>query len=130
MRIDRFAVRVVLVGIVCAVGTLWLGWLSVPCAGFVYGLLEGRVPARGLTAAGGAVLAWAGLLAAEWARGADIGLVATQIGAVMHLPGALLLAVTLVFGAVLAGTAAVLGAGISGAVTGVYVAKRAQAPEK
>lgn len=115
MRVDRFAARVAVVAVVCAVGTVWLGWLSVPCVGFVYGALDWRATVRGAIAAVGAVLAWAGLLGAELARGADIRLVAAQIGAVMHVPGVLLAFVTLVFGAVLAGSAAVLGTGITAA---------------
>ncbi|MEO7042099.1 MAG: hypothetical protein ABI035_07560 [Gemmatimonadaceae bacterium] len=117
MKIDRFVARVGVVAIACAAGTVWFGWLSVACVGFVYGALEWRVTARGSIAALGAVLAWAGTLGAELARGADIRLVAAQIGAVMHVPGALLMVVTLVFGALLAGTAAVLGAGITAAAT-------------
>ena len=116
MRIDRFAARVALFAIVCAVGTMWLGWLSVPCVGFVYGALDRRATARGSIAAIGAVLAWAALLGAELARGADIRLVAAQIGALMHVPGIVLAVVTLAFGAVLAGSAAVLGSGITVAV--------------
>lgn len=104
-----------MVALACAAGTAWLGWVGVPCVGFVYGMLEWRMAARGTAASVGAVIAWAGLLGSELARGADVRVVATQIGAVMQVPGALLVVVTLVFGALLAGTAAVLGAGIRGA---------------
>ena len=124
MSINRFAARVALFAIACAVGTMWLGWLSVPCVGFVYGALEWRVTARGSIAAIGAVLAWAGLLGSELARGADIRLVAAQIGAVLHVPGIVLALVTLAFGAALAGAAAVLGAGIASAVARIKVHQR------
>lgn len=124
MRIDRFAAKVAVVAIACAAGTVWFGWLSVPCVGFVYGVLEWRVTARGSIAALGAVLAWAGLLGAELARGADIRLVAAQIGAVMHVPGVLLGLVTLAFGAVLAAAAAVLGAGTAAAVARITATRR------
>lgn len=125
MRGVRIAAQLVLVAVVCAAGTLWLGWPTVVVTGFVYGLFCSRVRARGFIAALGAALAWVGLLGAELARGADIRMVATRIGAVMHVPAIVLLLLTLVFGAILAGTAAVLGAAIAAAVTRPHSAQRA-----
>ncbi|MEO7103585.1 MAG: hypothetical protein ABI119_09620 [Gemmatimonadaceae bacterium] len=128
MRSVRFAARVMLIAVACAIGTLWLGWLSVVGVGFVYGLVESRVSARGSIAALGAAVAWVGLVGADLARGADIRLVAAQIGAVMHVPAVLLVVATLLFGAILTGTAAVLGAAIGAALTGTGTARHARAP--
>jgi hypothetical protein len=111
--VTRFIARVVFVGVVCAAATIWLGWLPIPAIGFAYGLADRRMRARGSIAALGAALGWAAIIGEGAARGADVRVVANQLGAVMQISGVGLVLATLAFAAVLCGTAALLGS-ISG----------------
>lgn len=125
MSVIKFVARIILVAIVCAIATAWLGWVSVPCIGFIYGISDRRARARGSIAAIGAALGWVALLGAEAARGADVRAVAEQIGAVMQIPAAAFAVATLAFAAVLCGTAAVLGAAASVGAASIRVDQRA-----
>lgn len=113
MIVLRYVVRVVIVAAICAVTTMWIGWLSLPVVGFIYSLVDRRARARGSIAAIGAVLGWLALLATEAARGADVRMVAVKVGEVMQLPAFALVLATLAFAALLCGTAAVLGSAIA-----------------
>lgn len=106
--------RVVIVAIVCAVSTSWFGWMSLPIIGFVYALLDRHARARGSIAALGAVLGWVTVLGSEVARGARVRVVASDMGAVLHVPAFVFVLLTLLFAAVLCGTAGVLGSALSG----------------
>ena len=121
----RYVARIAAVAIACAIATAWLGWAGLPAVGFIYGVADRNARARGSTAALGAALGWAAILAAETARGADIRAVAEQIGAVLRIPGSVLIVITLVFAALLCGPAAVLGA-----ATGHFVATRLARPTR
>lgn len=110
MKAAQFLVRAVLVAIASAIVTVWLGWMAVPVVGIVYGLADRRARARGSIAALGAVIGWLAILAEEAARGADVGAVASQLGAIMQMPAAGFAIVTLLFAAALCGTGAVIGA--------------------
>jgi hypothetical protein len=105
--------RVVIVALACVVSTSWFGWMSLPVVGFVYALLDRRADARGSIAALGAVLAWLAILGGEAARGANVRLVASDMGKVLHVPSAMFLLLTLLFAAVLCGTAGVLGSAVA-----------------
>lgn len=118
MKTTQFFIRVVLVAIASAIVTVWLGWMAVPVVGLVYGLLDRRARARGSIAALGAVIGWLAILAEEAARGADVRALASQVGAIMQMPAAGFAIVTLVFGAVLCGTGAVIGAIVGDATMG------------
>jgi hypothetical protein len=118
----RFFLRIVAIAIACALGTIWLGWMVLPAVGVLYGLADRRARGRGTIAAIGAVIGWSGILAEEAARGADVRLVATQLGAIMQLPPAGFAVVTLAFAAVLCGTAAVAGSVTGDMLTGRYTA--------
>ena len=107
----RYVARIAIVALVCALATMWLGWVSLPVVGFIYGIIDRRVRARGTIAALGAALGWLAILGAEAARGADVRMVAVQVAEVMQLPAFALVVITLAFAAVLCGTAAVLGSG-------------------
>lgn len=97
--------RISLVAVLAAVGTVVLGWWSL----LLVGLLGGR--GRGLETAGAAALGWGALLA--WsATGAPVWRLAGQVGAVLGLPAAGLVGVTLVFAALLAGSTALLAASL------------------
>ncbi|MEO6865105.1 MAG: hypothetical protein ABI229_06620, partial [Gemmatimonadaceae bacterium] len=111
MIVARYVARVIVVALVCALATKWLGWWSLPLVGFTYGATDRRARMHGTIAAAGAVLGWLAILGAEAARGANVRAVAEHVGAVLSVPGFVFALITLVFAAVLAGTAAVLGAG-------------------
>lgn len=88
-------------------GTILLGWWSVPAVGIVSGLVPR--PGRGavLEAGVGAAVGWAAVLA--WsAMSGPVWLLAQRVGPVFGLPGMALLALTVVFPALLAGSAALL----------------------
>lgn len=87
--------------------TTLLGWWAVPVVGGAWGLLASR---RGAwrAAAGTATIAWAILLAASVASG--LGTLISQLNGSLRLPALILALLTLIFPAVLAGSAAELGA--------------------
>lgn len=109
MIVLRYVARIAIVALVCAFATVLFGWMSLPVLGFIYGIIDRRARARGTIAALGAALGWLAILGAEAARGADVRMVAVEVGAVMQLPAFALVLITLAFAAVLSGTAAVLG---------------------
>jgi hypothetical protein len=123
MSAVRIATGMVLVAAACVLGTMWLGWVSLPLVGLVYGFSVRRARARGTIAAAGAVIAWIAILGAAAARGADVRTVAEQVGSVLQIPGSAFMLITLLFAALLCGTAAVLGA-VLGAVIGRSGARR------
>ncbi|MEO7217632.1 MAG: hypothetical protein ABI026_05515 [Gemmatimonadaceae bacterium] len=116
----QFFLRVVVIAVACAVATIWVGWMAVPVVGIVYGLADRRARGRGSIAALGAVVGWGAILAEEAARGADVGRVSSQLGAIMQMPAVGFSVVTLTFAALLCGTAAVIGAVIGDLFTGRY----------
>lgn len=85
--------------------TLLLGWWTVPVVGGAWGLLVER---RGAwwVAAGAAAIAWAVLLAFSVAGG--LGTLIGQLGGSLRLPGLIIAILTLIFPAVLGGSAAEL----------------------
>ena len=113
MSLLRFVARIILVAVVCGLTTRWAGWVSLPFVGFIYGVADRRARARGSIAALGAALGWVAILGAEAARGADIRGVAQHVGQVMQVPALAFILITLVFAALLSGTAGVLGAAIA-----------------
>ncbi|HEY5087692.1 MAG TPA: hypothetical protein VII66_10075 [Gemmatimonadaceae bacterium] len=112
MIVVRFVARIIIVAVACALATTWFGWASLPFVGFIYGVAGQRARADGTSAALGAALGWLGILGAEAARGADVRLVAERMGEVMQIPAFVFVLVTLVFAAMLCGTAARMGAAI------------------
>lgn len=112
MIVLRYVARVAIVALICALATVVFGWMSLPVIGFIYSIIDRRARARGTIAALGAALGWLGILGAEAARGADVRMVAVEVGSVMQLPAFALVLVTLAFAAVLCGAAAVLGSGL------------------
>lgn len=114
----QFFLRVVAIAVGCAVATIWLGWMAVPIVGIIYGLADRRARGRGSIAALGAVIGWGAILAEEAARGAHIGVVASQFSAIMQMPAVGFPVVTLLFAALLCGPAAVIGAVIGDLFTG------------
>ena len=102
--------RAAIVALATALGTALLGWWTVPLVGAGWALLP--MVRRPVTeAALGAGLGWAGLLALTAMQG-DMGRAAERVGGVLNLPGAGLVAVTIVFASLLAGSAAVVVGGM------------------
>ena len=109
MTARRLVARIVLIAIISALLTTWIGWMSLPFVGLVFGFTDRKARAHGTLAATGAMSGWLGILGASAARGDDVYAVAGRIGAVLQVPGWTFLFLTLVFAAVLCGAAAVVG---------------------
>jgi hypothetical protein len=105
----RGALRIVLLAGAVAAGTVAVGWWAAALIGFAWAILGqvDRNVARQAALSGG--VGWAGLLLMTGLRGPVLE-VARRLGGVMHLPTAALLAATLAFPALLAWSAAVIGA--------------------
>jgi hypothetical protein len=84
-----------------------LGWWAVAVIGVAAGLTAPAGRRTALEAAAGAVLGWAAILAAS-AVGAPVWAVAQQVGPLFRVPALGFVAVTLVFPALVAGSAALL----------------------
>lgn len=109
-NVVRVISRVVALSLLFALATAWLGWWSVPVLALGYAITDHAWRMRAATAVAAAVVAWSGIIAID-VRAAWSG--ASRAGAVVGASPAVLLIVTLVFGALLAGTAAVVGTAIS-----------------
>jgi hypothetical protein len=97
---------------VLAAGTMLYGWWTVPVLAFLWGLASlGRVRRAAGLAALAAVLAWGALLALDGMSGHLVGLGAL-FGRVARQPPAVFFVLSLVFPALLAWSAAALGASV------------------
>ena len=103
-----------LVAAACAIGTAVLGWWAVPVVAAVGGYLMGHGRAFGIPAAAGAALAWGGILISYRLLGFPIDVFTRRLAGAMQLPPAGLITLTIVFPALLAGAAGVLGGRIRG----------------
>ena len=104
------SLRLVILAICVALGTVLVGWWSVPLVGALYGVVSRGTARPGRGAALAAALAWGGYLAITALGGAPVWALATRLAQSMELPAWGLLAATLGFPAVLAGLASYLGA--------------------
>ena len=102
--------RVLILAILIALGTVLLAWWIVPVLGLVYGLVSRKTERPGSVAAAAAVLAWGGYLTIVGLGGASVGAFGRGLARSMELPGWSFHLATMVFPALLAGTAAYLGA--------------------
>lgn len=94
-----------------------LGWWTVPIVGALWGALRPAVTQPAFTAALAAGAAWgAWLLADSVAGGGALGVLAQRLGGVMNLPGYALFALTLLFPALLAWSAAAVSGGLAGSL--------------
>lgn len=105
--------RLLIGAIAVAVGSRWFGWWFPAVWGVAAGLLWPH-DRPGRTAAVAAALGWAAWLVVPIVGGAPMGLLATKLGALFQLPGWALIALTVVYPALLAGCAAVLTARLRG----------------
>ena len=87
-----------------ALGTWILGWWAVPLLGAVWGIMRRGRP-RFASAFAAAAVAWAALLVGDATAG-PLGRLATVMGGIFSMPAPLLLAVTVLYAALLAGCAA------------------------
>ena len=101
----RSTIRIVLLAAAFAVATVALGWWAVPVLGAAWGIAAGTARRTMLTAGVCAALGWGALLAL-FAMGAPIADVASKVGAIMKVGGIGLIALTLIFPALLAASAA------------------------
>lgn len=97
-------IRTLLLAAAFALGTWILGWWAVPLIGAAWGLMRRR-RARFLDAFAAAAIAWVALLAFDAARG-PLGRLTTVMGGIFLMPGVLVLVVSVLFAALLAGCAA------------------------
>lgn len=105
---------VLVLAVAIGAGTVFLAWWSVPVIAFVWGLLMARTLRRPAAAAAlAAALAWGVLLGVDAIDGQLYGL-GTLFGAVAKLPPALFFGLSLVFPALLAWSAAAIGADLRG----------------
>lgn len=102
-----FLTRVAVLSAVFALGTWLVAWWTVPLVGAAWGLVAAPATRPTLTAAAGAALAWGAFLGWAALRG-PVGKLATTVGSLLPLPDWALLAVTLLYPALLAGSAAVV----------------------
>lgn len=90
-----------------------LGWWAVPATAVLWGILRPVSRRPALFAAAGAALAWSGWLLADGLspRG-DFGGFATRLAGIFSLPAPVLIALTVLFAALLAGSAAYVASAI------------------
>jgi hypothetical protein len=102
-------IRVLTIVAAVLVASTWVaGWWAVPLVAAIVGaVLYTRRGIAGLVALA-AVIAWSALILVDGASG-RFGALAGAVSGTLHLPAAALLAVTLLFAALLAWSAAVLG---------------------
>ncbi len=108
------ALRILMLAIAIALGTILVGWWTVPLVALVYGVLLRGSDHPGMTAAAGGAMAWGGYLGLAIIGGAPVGSFDSSLAAAMQLPGWVPLVATLLFPALLAGLAAYLGARVGG----------------
>jgi hypothetical protein len=93
----------------------WLGWWAVPLLALVWGWLRPAVPRPVLSALLAALLAWAGWLLVDLLSDAGaFARLGSRLGAVLPLPFAALLVLTLLLAALLAWSAAAVGCWLRG----------------
>ncbi|MGI9091734.1 MAG: hypothetical protein ACR2GG_11650 [Gemmatimonadaceae bacterium] len=123
MTFGRIALRLVALALVFALGTAWYGWWTVPVVAFVYAVMDRAQWHRGRLAAGAAVISWGGILTFAAMRSAIVWSNSERIASLLQTSPLMLFILTLMFAALLAGPAAVLGAAIAGAAR-VTIPKR------
>jgi ABC-type xylose transport system permease subunit len=98
--------RLVLLAVVIALGTVLAGWWIVPVIGAGYGVLSKSTRFPGFTAAAAGALAWGGYLSALALGGAPVGAFSARVALSMGVPAPVPALATLLLPALLAGLAA------------------------
>ena len=104
--------RVLGVCILTVVGTLFLGWWSVPIAAALIGWFDRRARHPAIDGALGAALGWA-ILLARYAAYGDLRGFGAMLGGVLHVPAWAPTAITLAYAAALGAAGAALGAALA-----------------
>jgi hypothetical protein len=99
----------------CAIGTALAGWRALPLVAGVAGYLLGRDRAPGMLVALGAAIAWGGILLSYRLSELPIDVLTRRLAGAMQLPPLGLVALSILFPALLAGAAAALGGHLRGA---------------
>ncbi|MEO6446935.1 MAG: hypothetical protein ABIZ91_06720 [Gemmatimonadaceae bacterium] len=108
------ALRLLMLSLVLALGTILTGWWSVPVIAALYGGVSHRERRSGRVAALAAALAWGGYLGIAALGGAPVTPFGVRLAASMSLPPWAPIIATLCFPALLAGMASYLGAWAGG----------------
>lgn len=98
-----------------AIGTMFVGWWSVLLLAAAWGALSARIGRATIEAALAGVVAWAILLAVTALEG-PVWYLAGNLGGVFQLPGPMVLLLTVLLPALLAGAAAALFAALRGMI--------------
>lgn len=112
MTFARIVLRLVFLVLVFALGTAWYGWWVVPVIAFAYAVMDRAQWHRGWLAAAAAMFSWAGILVFAMSRSFVVWTNSERVAAMLQVQPWMLVAITLLFAALLAGPAAVLGAAI------------------
>lgn len=102
--------RFLILAVVIALGTVLVDWWVVPIIGLAYGLVSRKTHLPGAVAAFAGAVAWGGYLAIVGFGGAPVGAFGASLARSLEMPVWAPHVATLVFPALLAGTAAYLGA--------------------
>jgi hypothetical protein len=102
------ALRLAMLAVLVAAGTMLVDWWCVPVLGLIYGAVRGGGKGLALEAGAGAALGWAGVLGWSAPPG-PLWQLAVRAGGIFGLAGWAFVAVTLLFAALLAASAAYLG---------------------
>ncbi len=102
-------VIVVALSLEFALGTAIFGWWAVPAIGLIAGLALGRRRRPGWLSAIAAALAWCAVLVVYRFADYPVATLLHRLAGAMRLPGWGLVAMTLLFPALLAGSSAALG---------------------
>ena len=110
-----FVRHTTLLALVTALATVFAGWWTVPVIAAIWTLVA---PRRGsvLSAALGAAVAWAALLAIA-ARSGPVAALADLMGQILNASAAAVIALTVAYGALLAGSAALVAQSVRPAAT-------------
>ena len=100
----RTVASILLLAAAFALGTWILGWWAVPLLGAVWGIMRRGHP-RFVGAFAAAAVAWLALLAFDATSG-SLGRLLTVMGGIFSIPAPLMLVVTVLYAALLAGCAA------------------------
>ena len=107
---------ILLLAAAVAIATALVGWWGVPIVAGAAGYLLGRDRAPGILAAVGAAIAWSSILLSYRVLGLPIDVLARRLAGAMQLPLLGLVALSVVFPALLAGAAAALAGHLRGAI--------------
>lgn len=102
--------RFLILAVVIALGTVLVDWWIVPIVGLAYGLVSRRSRAPATVAALAGAVAWGGYLAIIGFGGAPVAAFGGNLARSLEMPVWLPHVATMVFPALLAGSAAYLGA--------------------